>query len=135
MNDEFSNFKEEIMKKLSEFDQKSNLKHFNNMKEIDLKFESNSKKLEFISSRVLDVEKIINKDKVQIDHIHGLISFKDSATDDLTTLELKLSSLQVEIKNACCKYDKIYLENLFIPGIIGENNSRFKNMKQFIEVK
>ena len=62
------------------------------------------------------------------------MSFKDETSAQLIKHDIKLFHLQSEIKSAISKYDKIYLENLFLPGIIGEKNCRFKNMKEFIEV-
>jgi hypothetical protein len=50
------------------------------------------------------------------------------------SIDIRLNSFQKEFSNACYKYDKIYLENLHLPGTIGENCT-YKNLRDYIEVR
>jgi hypothetical protein len=73
----------------------------------------------------------INKNK--IDKITELINFSKKTTDQIITIEIRLNSFQKEFSNATYKYDKIFLDNLYLPGTIGDY-CKFKNLKEYIEV-
>jgi hypothetical protein len=76
---------------------------------------------------------MVNTDKAFVDRIEDLLSFQKRTIDQLNSHELRISNLQKTLTNACYKYDKIFLDNLAIPGTIGEF-CRFKNVKEYIEV-
>ena len=80
------------------------------------------------------MENFTNINKVRLENIDDLLVFQRETSDKLITHGVKLNGVQKDIKEACSKYDKIYLENLFIPGIIGEF-CKFKNNREFVEVK
>ena len=91
-------------------------------------------KYDQFTERLNEIEKIANKDKVLIDSIHSIKTWENKAQDQITNIEIRLNGIQRELKDTVSKYDKIFMENLFIPGMIGENNCRYKNMREFIEV-
>ena len=53
--------------------------------------------------------------------------------DQMISYDFKITQLQKDFSNSSYKYDKIYLDNLIIPGTIGDY-CRYKNMKEYIEV-
>ena len=63
--------------------------------------------------------------------VEDLISKKIG--DDMYSLSFKVSSMQKEITNIYAKYDKIFLENLELPGVIGKFG-QFANLKEYIDV-
>ena len=75
----------------------------------------------------------IAKENSKIEKIKDLEKFDQNISNDVFSLELKLNSFQKDLIFQFTKYDKIYLENLFIPGIIGDN-CKFQTMKEFVEV-
>jgi hypothetical protein len=77
-----------------------------------------------------DTQFLINK----ISKIDELKSQERKISDQFFSLDIKVSSLQKELLSSIYKYDKIFVENLLIPGLIGDY-CKFKNMKDFTEVE
>ncbi len=118
------------------------------MREFQIRlFRNNEKEFEEIKSRLTETEKNfdihklkiesildesqINKNK--IDKINELVVFSKKTTDQILSIDIKLGSLQKEFSNACYKYDKIFLDNLHVPGTIGDY-CKYKNLREYIEV-
>ena len=113
-------------------------------KTMNLSLESLNTKL---SSKILDLEKTqaeqysklnslsnnFNPDKENYEKIAELISYKKKANDQMISHEFKLTQLQKDLSNATYKYDKMYLDNLIIPGSIGDY-CRYRNLKEYLEV-
>jgi len=77
-----------------------------------------------------DSQSLINK----ISKFEELKSNERKIQDQLLSIDLRVNSIQKELSSSIYKYDKIYLENLLIPGLVGDY-CKFKNMKDFMEVK
>jgi hypothetical protein len=81
-----------------------------------------------------ELNNMVNTDKVYVDRIDDLLQFQRKTTDQINSHELRISNVTKDLKTACYKYDKIFLDNLQIPGTIGDF-CRFKNMKEYIDVR
>ncbi len=103
------------------------------MKKLRFLTQNDDNPKENLFTKLHEIESLVNKEKVQIDHIHGLMTFKEIASDDLKHHEIKLEQIHNEIRKGFNRYDKIYLDNLYLPGVIGEN-CKFKSLKEFVEV-
>jgi hypothetical protein len=69
--------------------------------------------------------------KIKTDKIE-IISEKISKIEEkFTTNEIRFNNLSKDFHNAVNKYDDIYLNNLIVPGKIG-NYCKYKNIKDFI---
>lgn len=79
------------------------------------------------------LNEMVNTDKAYVDRIEDLLSFQKRTNDQINSHELRINNMQKSLTSSCYKYDKIFLENLTIPGTIGEF-CRFKNVKEYIEV-
>jgi hypothetical protein len=53
-------------------------------------------------------------------------------TDNITSSNIQISAIRNDLSNACFKYDKIFLNNLVIPGKIGDS-CKYKNLKEYLE--
>lgn len=91
-------------------------------------------RMDRFNMRIDEIENFTNINKVRLENVDDLLVFQRESSDKLITHGVKLNGIQKDIKDACSKYDKIYLENLFIPGVIGEF-CRFKNNREFVEVR
>lgn len=110
-------------------------------------FKNNEKDTEEIKQRLTDIENKLDNHNVKIesiqnetqinqnkiDKINDLVLFSKKTTDQIMSIDIKLNSLQKEFSNACYKYDKIYLDNLNVPGTIGDY-CKYKNIREYIEV-
>jgi hypothetical protein len=79
------------------------------------------------------LNEMVNTDKAFVDRIEDLLAFQKRTIDQINSHELRINNTQKSLTGACYKYDKIFLENLTIPGTIGEF-CRFKNVNEYIEV-
>ena len=116
---------------------KENLNNF--LLQIDLYFS----KMENIKNNFSSVTNSINSNykdiisshaniNIKLDKINSFESFINKTNDKLISHELRLNNLSKDFSNTQQKYDKIYLDNLELPGFIGKY-SKFKNCKLFFE--
>ena len=123
-------FKDDIIKSLNEFQSTlkkyfvSQFSDFNN-KLTSLSNEQNIHK-EQLSS--LFSYKI---DTTKLDKIESLSSFLTTAREQLITHEIKLATCERDISNVCYKYDKIFIDNLTIPGTIGQC-CKYRNLREYL---
>jgi hypothetical protein len=92
-----------------------------------------SDKHEKISIQLNELNNMVNTDKVYVDRIEDLLQFQRKTTDQVNSHELRIGNLMKNLTNACYKYDKIFLDNLQIPGTIGDY-CRFRNLREYIDV-
>ena len=69
--------------------------------------------------------------KIKMDKVDDLVIFKAKINDKLTSHEIKINDTIKDLSNAKYKYDRIILDNLKVPGYIGENCD-FPNLKSYI---
>jgi len=105
----------------------------NDTQEIKQRLTEVEKKLDIHNVKIESIldETQTNQNKIQ--KINDLVLFSKKTTDQIMSIDIKLNSLQKEFSNACYKYDKIYLDNLNVPGTIGDY-CKYKNMREYIEV-
>ena len=124
-------FKEEIFHSLKDFRkevaEKTNeqLTQFNTKLEETKSLLSNNKNESniFITKEEFQAEKkdILNK---QIN--------KAIVEDKLTEFEIQISAIRKDISEACYKYDKIFIDQLTLPGIIGDK-CKYPSVKDYIK--
>jgi hypothetical protein len=81
-----------------------------------------------------ELNSMVNTDKIYVNRIDELLQFMRKTTDQINSHELRIANVTKSLQTSCYKYDKIFLDNLQIPGTIGDY-CRFKNMKEYIDVK
>ena len=105
-----SNMNQLLLSKTSEYDSKFT-KIFENMTEL----------IAQIAERKYDNERV-----------EQLLSLKNRFSEQLTENQTRISLTEKNLEDALFKYDKIVLENLQLPGIIGIG-CKFKNCRVFFE--
>ena len=71
---------------------------------------------------------ILNK----VDKISNIELFMNKTNDQIITHEIRINNLSQDFIKAVQKYDKIYLDNLELPGYIGKF-AKFKNCQAFFD--
>ena len=71
---------------------------------------------------------IINK----VDKISNIELFMNKTNDQIITHEIRINNISQDFIKAVQKYDKIYLDNLELPGYIGKF-AKFKNCQNFFD--
>ena len=129
-NEELNKFKDNILSILKERD-KIYLD-----KLIEYKIKSEKIKTDFDSSNKINISnfvKIIDtqaKITSRLDQLNNYESFVTKTNDKLISHEVRLNNIRDDFSLATQKYDKIYLDNLELPGFIGRC-AKYKNCQIF----
>ena len=121
LSDLFINFEDNFNRKIFFLEDKlkKSIEEFENtLNEIKDKnniFSEQTQSIKYLEEKLTSIEKKTNKNK-----------------DDLINYDVKFTSLRKDFSEACFKYDKLFLNNLSIPGLIG-HSCKFKNIKEFVE--
>ena len=131
-NEELNKFKDDILKYLADRNQHymSLIKNFQdkileNKKEYHDQINSISQNYNYILSSQASIN---NK----IDKISNFELFINKTNDQLITHEIRINNLSSDFIKSTQKYDKIYLDNLELPGYIGKF-AKFKNCQVFFD--
>ena len=68
----------------------------------------------------------------RLDKLNSYESFTTKTNDQLISHEIRINNLREDFHKSVQKYDKIYLDNLELPGYIGKY-SKYKNCQVFFE--
>ena len=131
-NKDLNMFKEDILNYLKERDTIT----FNLIKVYKDKIEATENNyLELtkrISNNYSDILSSQAKINNRLDKLNSYESFSTKTNDQLISHEIRLNNLREEYNKSVQKYDKIYLDNLELPGYIGKY-SKYKNCQVFFE--
>ena len=131
-NKELDMFKDDILDYLKERD-KSIFNLIKTYKEKIDKTENNylelTKRISNNYSDILSSQAQINN---RLDKLNSYESFSIKTNDQLISHEIRLNNLREDYNKSVQKYDKIYLDNLELPGYIGKY-SKYKNCQVFFE--
>ena len=107
-----------------------NLEKF--MEIIETKFSKYDKEINKLKENIQIIKNIKPEGNILNEHVKNLLSFQSEAKDDLITIKIKLENLDKDISNNVYRIDKILLESVVYPGIIG-NMSKFKTFHDFMD--
>ena len=133
-NKELNKFKEEFLSYMREKD-----KFFlQKLKEVKIQSDVNNKNIDRLSEVMDSNFKTLLSKQVDIgskvEKFKSYDAFINKANDKLISHEIRINCLREDLTKSNQKYDKIYLENLEVPGYIGRS-SKYPNCKLFfIEV-
>ena len=131
-NKDLNMFKEDILNHLKERD----IITFNLIRMYQDKIETTEKNyLELtkrISNNYSDILSSQAKINNRLDKLNSYESFSTKTNDQLISHEIRINNLREEYNKSVQKYDKIYLDNLELPGYIGKY-SKYKNCQVFFE--
>ena len=131
-NEELNKFKDEILIYLSERNQhyKSLINYFHDKIQEDKKeYFDQMKLINDNYSSILSSQAALNN---KIEKIANIELFMNKTNDQLITHEIRINNLSSDFIKSTQKYDKIYLDNLELPGYIGKF-AKFKNCQAFFE--
>ena len=124
-------FKDETLKMIREMGKQL----FEGLKQKSLELDSKIAEIESKISRYKDTNKrmydIILEQKVYIEKIKNLTDFKTKTETRLLSFDIKLSNFFSELVNFKSHYDKIIVDNLTIPGVIGVS-CKFNTIADYI---
>ena len=124
-------FKEDILKDIKIIENQIKTKSKENLEKFETKFIEYDQKFEILIEKVSNLSNLISTDKIINEKVENLISFKNKFDEYITQNDIKNDLLYKDIHNAIFKYDKMFADSVFYPGIIG-NLCKFKNFNEFI---
>ena len=89
--------------------------------------------IELHESRGTTHQSYINSHKLLIDKIPEIEKNLSLNIEDTFMHKCKIIQIEKDLSSSCKKYDKIFFDNLILPGIIGDGN-RYQNVRDYIEV-
>jgi len=133
INQDFINFKELFLKKFDDFNFHQEESQGKINQGFDTKFFQTEVKQEELKLKLLLITDEVHNEKQKNDKFNGLLNFKTYAEEHITTLKKKVLNLTTDLKIATERYNKVVLENLDVPGIVG-HLCQFENLRKYIEV-
>ena len=131
-NEELNKFKDEILSFFKDRDKYfSNLinTYKNQVQAAEKKYENLAKLIKLNYEEILSSQASLNN---RLDKFNSYDSFVAKTNDNLTSHEIRLNHLREDYNKTVHKYDKIYLDNLELPGYIGRY-AKYKNCQLFFE--
>ena len=129
---DFNLFQDEILGLIKKNDTKSTekiLQLASNIQKTDLMSEQKFENFKYI---IEDMLKNLESNKTIIKLNDKIIDLTNKIEELKNTNNTKISNFERELSNACFKYDKIFLNNISSPGLIG-NGCPFPTMRAFLE--
>ena len=131
-NEELNKFKDDILTYLSERNQHylTLIKFFQNkIEDSKNEYVSQINNISQNYNSILSSQASLNN---KIDKFSSFENFINKTNDQLITHEIRINNLSSDFIKSTQKYDKIYLENLELPGYIGKF-AKFKNCQAFFD--
>ena len=131
-NEELNKFKDEILSFFKDRD-----KYFvnlistykNQIQVAEKKYENLAKLIKLNYEEILASQASLNN---RLDKFNSYESFVAKTNDNITSHEIRINNLREDYTRTVQKYDKIYLDNLELPGYIGRC-AKYKNCQLFFE--
>ena len=124
-------FKNDLLKKINFLESKLSNKINLHDKDFSLKLESLSEKIFPLSTDLsILMQSSSEKDK-KLEKLESFEKFKNKAESVLLSQNIRLNKSFETISEMRSKYDKIFIENLTIPGFVG-HSCKYKNISEYI---
>ena len=129
--EELNSIKEEIYQSIRELEKKIYEDLTIKTASLSENYEKYHEKLEFILTNNRNIIESIVAEKVNIEKLNALESFKNKADGMLISHEIRINNQNKDITNMKDKYDRAIEDNLIVPGFIGPK-CQFNNIKEYI---
>ena len=129
-NKEFNKFKEDILSYIHERDNYYLEKIKNIQEQTDLSNRNIDKLSESMQTNINNVLSKHVDNKSILEKLKTYDAFVNKANDKLISHEIRINCIKEDLTKSNQKYDKIYLDNLEVPGYIGRS-SKYANCKIF----
>ena len=125
-------FKDDIVNALSQIEDKVTNKNNSIENMINSKHSVFETRLTDLDNSIKNINSKINQLFIMHDKYKEVLPLQQKNNETLISHEVRLNNLSKEISNSCYKYDKIVLDNLLVPGQVGEY-CKFKNVKECLD--
>ena len=133
MVDETRRLEDELLGIIKKLENRINIKIESLISEQEVKFEEIVNQIKSTNTKFDHFIETNEENKLKLEKIENLQKFQSKAKDQLITHEIKLNTLSKDLENTKFKYDKYFIDNLTVPGIIGDY-CKYHSLKDYIEV-
>ena len=125
-------FKNDILKDVKDSISKINAKFSQKFQEIEQKLNNIQSKSELCFNKISSLNDAINNDRNYLKCFSEIEKHKVKSDESFYNFEFKIKDLDLKLQEAINNYDKIIIESLLYPGIIGKNNE-YKTFHDLID--
>ena len=129
-NEELNSFRDDILQYIKDNFQEYLTKlqlYLLRINTIEKNFEEMTNTINSNYNKIITTQANLN---IQLDKLKDYESFYNKTNDKLISHEIRLNNIREDFSKATQKYDKIYLDNLELPGYIGRC-AKYKNCQIF----
>ena len=130
-NIEIVHLKEELFKELREIESKVLNMFSQKSSQIENNNKSSLEKIELMMMKNEQMFDSINNQKLKLEKIGELESFKNKINDMVIAHEFKIKNISNDLENIKFRYDREIIQNLSVPGFIGPS-CQFKTISEYI---
>ena len=124
-------FKDEIFKKVRLLENKLVTEVNSKYSEMFTNYEKLDNRLSFLSENNDSLLELVTSQKVDLDKVKDLETFKNKAEHNMMMHDIKIKSVASELDKIKSKYDRALSENLQVPGYVGPG-CQFKTISEYI---
>ena len=132
IKDELLYFKNDILKDMKDSMGKFQNKYSKKINDLEEKLKNFQTKSEETLNKLSVITENLSTHSINPEKFSGLEKFKTKANESLININFKIKSIENELHNSISKYDKIIVDALMFPGIIGSKNE-FKNLHELMD--
>ena len=121
IQDDILYFKNDILKDMKEQITRLNSKYIKRINELEEKLNDIQKKSEVCYQKISNITEGVSNQKMYQQRFSELEKFQSKASESLINNEFKIKNLENLLQDTISKYDKIILDSILYPGIIGKN--------------
>ena len=124
-------FKNDLLQKMNSLESKFTEKIKNQEEDFSIKLNEIIEKLISYERDVISLKQISSDIEQKNERIEYLEKYKNKTETSLLSHNIRINNIFKEIGEIKSKYDKIFIENLTIPGFVG-HSCKFKNLSEYI---
>ena len=125
-------FQNELLTDLKKLELQTSSKITNLSQTILAKTTDHDLKITKINENINELISKLTERKFDSERIEELLSMKNKFSEQIIENQSRISIIDKALENSIYKYDKIILDNLQLPGVIG-SGCKFKNCRMFFE--
>ena len=122
----------EMLERIREVEKTFNFQISTIIKPVNEQLNEMTTKLDLLTSKIETLDTYFNEYKIKVDKVDEFLQFKNKTLDQITSHELRINTMSNDISNMRIKYDKLFLDNLTVPGFIGEF-CKFKTIRDYLD--
>ena len=130
-NNQLNLFKEEVLSHIKDLENKLTNQISSKELKLNKEYDEFTSKMNSLIANNKEMISNMVSQKVKIEKITELESFKNKVDSMLITHELRIKNSIDEIEKIKTKYDKIVTDNLYVSGFIG-NSCQFRNVSEYL---